>query len=122
MVVGFVQCTIQTGYWMLGLCNAQFQLGVIVGLGTTLHNFMGQQSLSLRNLQNNPGGQCWAEMCIFWEGYKPFLPQIVQCYLNEGRARANVGQTHWRETERKYDSECMATLSERRSDWQCTQT
>jgi len=61
----------------------KFQLGVTAGLGTALHNFLGQQSLSLRNEKYNPGGQSWEEMRISREEDRTFLPQIVQCCLNE---------------------------------------
>lgn len=55
-------------------------------------------------------------MRIYGEEGRAFLPKIVQCCLNEGRVWAMVGPTHQCETESKYDSECIAALSERRSD------
>ena len=35
---------------------------------------------------------------------------------------AKIGQAHQWATESEYENECMATLSESRIDWQCTQT
>lgn len=68
LTAGTMHCTVHYGCWLLKLSNVQSPLAVAAGSVTALRNFLGQQSLSLRNAQNNLGGRCLGRNVNFWRG------------------------------------------------------
>lgn len=76
MTAWTVQCIVQSGYWLLGLCNAQFQLGRTDGLGTNMWNFLGEVATILQNAQNSPRGQFQVGMQKYREEGEPTFPKL----------------------------------------------
>lgn len=64
----------------------QFQLGVIASSQTALDNFLGQQSLSLINVQNSLGGQCCEEMRISREEGRASFPRLCNVVSMKGES------------------------------------